>query len=192
MDTTMQRGLKVLIASGILFIFSIIVFFSWGMSFSSMFIQNNPSLTTNQITLNPLESFNSSVTIDSTSKLLTVTIDSINNDQIVLQELVVDPDDNIVSNSTFQKTYFTTISPETTGVYRFSVTNLDQSDTASLYLFFGNLPFVKENGEIDLSTFGGLILGVILFISALVTLIIGIIFYIKDRNREKYRGFIPR
>ncbi|HYF99339.1 MAG TPA: hypothetical protein VD815_04550 [Candidatus Saccharimonadales bacterium] len=188
----MQRGLKVLIASGILFIFSIIVFFSWGMSFSSMFIQNNPSLTTNQITLNPLESFNSSVTIDSTSKLLTVTIDSINNDQIVLQELVVDPNDNIVSNSTFQKTYFTTISPETTGVYRFSVTNLDQSDTASLYLFFGNLPFVKENGEIDLSTFGGLILGVILFISALVTLIIGIIFYIKDRNREKYRGYIPR
>jgi hypothetical protein len=43
-----------------------------------------------------------------------------------------------------------------------------------------------------LSTFGGLVLGVILFISAIVTLIIGAIIFIKDRNREKYRGYIPR
>jgi hypothetical protein len=188
----MQRGLKVLIVSGILFILSIVIFFTWGMSFSSIFIQNNPSLSTNQITLDPLESFNSTVTIDSTSKLLTVTIDSIDNDQILLKELVLDPNDNIVSNSTFQKTYFSTIRPDTTGIYQLSVTNLDRTESASLYLFFGNLPFLKENGEIDFSIFGGLVIGVISFISAVVTLIIGIIFYLKDRNREKYKGFIPR
>ncbi|HKR75002.1 MAG TPA: hypothetical protein VJR94_12920 [Candidatus Nitrosocosmicus sp.] len=188
----MQRGSKVLIASGILFLLSIIVFFTWGMSFSEMFVQNNPSVATSQITLKPLESYNSTVTIDSTSKLLTITIDSINNDQISLQELVIDPDENVISNSTFEKTYFSTLTPETTGDYHFSVTNLDRNDAASLYIFFGNLPFLKDNGEIDLSTFGGLVLGVILFISALVTLIIGAILYIKDRNREKYRGYIPR
>jgi hypothetical protein len=188
----MQRGIKVLIASGILFLLSIIVFFVWGISFSEMFVQNNPSLSTNQITLDPLESYDSSVTIDSTSKLLTITIDSIDNDQILLKELVIDPNDNVVSNSTFQKTYFSTVTPETTGVYQFSVTNLDRNDAASLYIFFGNLPFLNERGEIDLSTFGGLILGVILFISALVTFIMGAIFYFKDRNREKYRGYIPR
>ncbi|MDF0680088.1 MAG: hypothetical protein P0116_03895 [Candidatus Nitrosocosmicus sp.] len=49
----MQRGFKVLILSGALFLSSIIVFFTWGMSFSGMFIQNNPSLSTNQITLDP-------------------------------------------------------------------------------------------------------------------------------------------
>ncbi len=188
----MQRGSKVLIASGILFLLSIIVFFTWGMSFSEMFVQNNPSLSTSQITLEPLESYNSSFTIDSTSKLLTITIDSINDDQILLKEIVIDPDENVVSNSTFERTYFSTLTPETTGEYHFSVTNLDKNDAASLYIFFGNLPFLKDNGEIDLSTFGGLVLGVILFISAIVTLIIGAIIFIKDRNREKYRGYIPR
>ena len=192
MGDRMQRGSKVLIASGILFMLSIIVFFTWGMSFSEMFVQNNPSISTSQINLKPLESYNSTVTIDSTSKLLTITIDSINNDQILLKELVIDPDENVVSNSTFEKTYFATLTPKTTGVYHFSVTNLDRNDAASLYIFFGDLPFLKDNGEIDLSTFGGLVLGVILFISALVTLIIGAILYFKDRNREKYRGYIPR
>ena len=188
----MQRGIKVLIASGILFLLSIVIFFAWGMSFSEMFVKDNPSVSTNQITLDPQDSYNSSVTIDSISKLLTITIDSVNNDQILLKELVIDPNENIVSNSTFQKTYFSTITPQTTGLYQFSVTNLDRSKEASLYIFFGNLPFLKENGEIDVSTFGGLVLGLILFISGLVTLVIGAIIYIKDRNREKYRGFIPR
>ena len=62
------------------------------MSFSGIFIQNNQSLSTNQITLNPLTSFNSSIFINSTDKLLTITIDSLDNDEIVFSELVTDPD----------------------------------------------------------------------------------------------------
>ena len=188
----MQRGFKVLIISGALFLSSIIVFFTWGMSFSGMFIQNNPSLSTNQITLDPLESYNSSIFINSTDKLLTITIDSTDNDQIVLNELVTDPKGKIVSNSTFQKTYFSTITLNSTGRYDISVFNMDQNNKASVYLFFGNLPFLKDNGEIDLSSFGGLVLGVILFIAGLVSFVIGIILYLKDRNKEKYHGFIPR
>ena len=188
----MQRGFKVLIISGALFLSSIIVFFTWGMSFSGMFIQNNPSLSTNQITLDPLTVYNSSIFINSTDKLLTITIDSTDNDQIVLNELVTDPKGKIVSNSTFQKTYFSTITPNSTGRYDISVFNMDQNNKASVYLFFGNLPFLKDNGEIDLSSFGGLVLGVILFIAGLVSFVIGIILYLKDRNKEKYHGFIPR
>ena len=188
----MQRGFKVLIISGALFLSSIIVLFAWGMSFSGMFIQNNPSLSTNQITLDPLTFFNSSIFVDSTDKLLTVTIDSLDNDQIALNERVTDPDGEIVSNSTFQKTYFSTINPNSTGRYEFSVSNTDRNDKATVYLFFGNLPFLKENGELDLTSFGGLVLGVILFIAGLVSFIIGIVLYLKDRNKERYRGFIPR
>ena len=188
----MQRGFKVLIISGALFLSSITVFFTWGMSFSGMFIQNNPSLSTNQITLDPLMSYNSSIFINSTDKLLTITIDSTDNDQIVLNELVTDPKGKIVSNSTFQKTYFSTITPNSTGRYDISVFNMDQNNKASVYLFFGNLPFLKDNGEIDLSSFGGLVLGVVLFIAGLVSFVIGIILYLKDRNKEKYHGFIPR
>ena len=188
----MQRGFKVLIISGALFFSSIIVVFSWGMSFSGMFIQNNPSLSTNQITLNPLMAYNSSIFIDSTDKMLTITIDSTDNNQMVLNELVTDPKGKIVSNSTFQKTYFSTITPDLIGEYNISVFNMDRNDKASFYLFFGNLPFLKENGEIDLSSFGGMILGIILFIAGIISLIIGIILYLKDRNKEKYHGFIPR
>ena len=188
----MQRGFKVLFISGALFLSSIIVFFMWGMSFSSMFVQNNTSLSTNQITLDPLAAYNSSILINSTDKLLTITIDSTDNNQIVLNELVIGPNGKIVSNSTFQKTYFSTITPNSTGRYDISVSNMDQNNKASFYLFFGNLPFLKENGEIDLSSFGGLVLGVVLFIAGIVSFIIGIILYLKDRNKEKYHGYIPR
>ena len=72
------------------------------------------------------------------------------------------------------------------------MSNTDRNDKATVYLFFGNLPFLKENGELDLTSFGGLVLGVILFIAGLVSFIIGIVLYLKDRNKERYRGFIPR
>ena len=188
----MQRGFKVLIISGALFLTSIIVFFMWGIAFSKMFVQNNPSLSTNQITLDPLTAYNSSIFINSTDKLLTITIDSTGNDQMVLNELVTDPKGKIVSNSTFQKTYFCSITPNTTGRYDISVFNMDQNNKASVYLFFGILPFIKENGEIDLSSFGGLVLGVILFIAGIVNFIVGIILYLKDRNKEKYPWFYTK
>jgi hypothetical protein len=188
----MQRGFKVFIISGALFLTSIVVFFIWGMSFSSMFVQNNPSLSTNQITLDPLMAYNSSIFINSTDRPLTITIDSTNNNQMMLNEVVTDTNGKIVSNSTFQKTYFTTITPNSTGKYDISVFNMDKNNKASFYLFFGNLPFLKENGEIDLSSFSGLVLGVMLFIAGLVSFIIGIILYLKDRNKERYHGYIPR
>jgi len=106
--------------------------------------------------------------------------------------LVTNPEGKIVSNSTFQKTYFSTITPNLTGEYNISVFNMERNDKASFYLFFGNLPFLKDSGEIDLSIFGGMILGIILFIAGIISLIIGIILYLKDRNKEKYHGFIPR
>lgn len=188
----MLRGIKVLIASGILFLSSIIVFFTWGVSFSEIFVQDNPSLSTSQINIEPLKSANSSIMVNSTKKLLSVTIDATNNEQIPLREVVIDPTGHVLSNSTFQNTYFTTITPERTGSFKLLITNLDSRQTASIYLFFGDLPFLNENGEIDFTLFGGLLLGIILFASGIISLIIGIIIYVKDNKREKFRGYIPR
>ncbi|MDR4491470.1 MAG: hypothetical protein AB7V56_11015 [Candidatus Nitrosocosmicus sp.] len=188
----MPRGIKVLIISGLLFLSSIIIFFTWGVSFSGIFVQNNPSLSTSQINIEPLQSSNASIAVNSTNKLLSVTIDATNNEQIPLMEVVIDPAGNILSNSTFQNTYFTTITPDRIGDYKLLITNLDPQKTANVYLFFGNLPFLNENGEIDLTIFGGLVLGVILFVAGIIALIVGIILYVKDRNKEKFRGYIPR
>lgn len=188
----MPRGIKVLIISGLLFLSSIIIFFTWGVSFSGIFVQNNPSLSTSQVNIEPLQSSNASIAVNSTNKLLSVTIDATNNEQIPLMEVVIDPAGNILSNSTFQNTYFTTITPDRIGDYKLLITNLDPQKTANVYLFFGNLPFLNENGEIDLTIFGGLVLGVILFVAGIIALIVGIILYVKDRNKEKFRGYIPR
>jgi len=188
----MPRGIKVLIISGLLFLSSIIIFFTWGVSFSGIFVQNNPSLSTSQVNIEPLQSSNASIAVNSTNKLLSVTIDATNNEQIPLMEVVIDPAGNILSNSTFQNTYFTTITPDRIGDYKLLITNLDPKKTANVYLFFGNLPFLNENGEIDLTIFGGLVLGVILFVAGIIALIVGIILYVKDRNKEKFRGYIPR
>jgi hypothetical protein len=155
-------------------------------------VQNNPSLSTSQINIEPLQSSNASIAVNSTNKLLSVTIDATNNEQIPLMEVVIDPAGNILSNSTFQNTYFTTITPDRIGDYKLLITNLDPQKTANVYLFFGNLPFLNENGEIDLTIFGGLVLGVILFVAGIIALIVGIILYVKDRNKEKFRGYIPR
>lgn len=188
----MQRGFKFLIISGILFISSITIFFAWGMSFSEMFILDNSGLTTNQITLEPQNFYNSSIFVNSTNKLLTITIDAINTDQVKLNEFVIGPNNEVISNATFQKTYFSTITPKSTGEYKLSIYNLDDSITADMYIFFGNLPFLTESGEIDFTSFAGLIAGVILFIGGLGCLMMGILFFIKDRNKDRYRDFIPR
>jgi hypothetical protein len=198
----MQRGYKILIVSGILFVASLSIFLIWGITFSGSFITNNQGISTNQITLPPLQSYNTSVYIDSTERLLTLTIDSINNDQLKLREIMIGPDGEIISNSTFQKTYFSTIKPNKTGEYKMTVENLANSDSssssggsssnASLYILFGILPFLTDNGELDLNSFAGLIIGIILFLAGIISLAIGIVFFIKDRNKLNYRGYIPR
>jgi len=141
----------------------------------------------------PLESHNATINIENTQKVFTLTIDSINNDQIRLREIVIGPDGNTISNSTFQKTYFAAINPNSTGEYRLSIYNQDTELAATIYLLFGNLPFIKENGEIDAASFAGLIIGIFLFIGGIISFAIGVIMSLKNRNKEKYgRGYIPR
>ncbi len=189
----MQRGYKVLIISGILFASAIAVFFVWGIVFSNLFLSNSQNLSTSQVIIMPQESHNATISIDNTQKVFTVTIDSINNDQIKLREIVTGPDGRTISNSSFQKTYFAAIEPNSTGEYRLSITNQDTESTASVYMLFGNLPFVKENGEIDAASFSGLIIGIFLFIGGIISFAIGVVLSLKDRNKEKFsRGFIPR
>ncbi len=189
----MQRGYKILIISGILFASAIAVFFVWGITFSNLFLSNTKSLSTSQVNIMPLQSHNATISIDNTQKVFTVTIDSIDNAQIKLREIVIGPDGRTISNSTFQKTYFAAINPNSTGEYRLSITNQDTESTANIYMLFGNLPFIKENGEIDVASFSGLIIGIFLFIGGIISFAVGVILSFKDRNKEKFsRGFIPR
>ncbi len=95
---------------------------------------------------------------------------------------MVGPEDNVVSNYTFQKIYFSTIKPNTTGEYKMTIINTDKSiNNTSLDVFFGILPFLKDKGELDMGSFVWLIGGLISFTTGLVSLSIDTIFLIKER-----------
>ena len=169
------------------------VFFYWGITFSELFIANNHSFFTSQINLPYLQSYNSSIYINSTNKLLTLTIASNNNDQIKFREIVIGPDEKTISNSTFQKTCFSTIKINKTEEYSMVVTNTDkQRSNTSLYIFFGIIPFLKDIGKLDTSSFIGLIIGIISFGVGVILFALGIILLIKDRNKQNYRYYISR
>jgi hypothetical protein len=191
----MQRGYRILVVSGILFATSVSISFVWGITFSGLFIANNQGLSANQVTLTTLHAYNTSIHIDSVNRPLTLAIDSINNDQSKLREIVTGPSGELISNATFQKTHFSTIKPNKTGEYELSVVQLEKKprDDAAVYVLFGVLPFLKENGELELGVFAGLIVGIFLFIGGIVSLTAGTIISIKYRNRrQSLRKFIPR
>ena len=191
----MQKGYRLLVLSGILFVTSVSISFVWGITFSGLFIANNQGLLANQITLSPLHAYNTSIYIDSIDRPLTIAMDSINNDQPKLREVVTGPSGEVISNSTFQKTYFFTIKPNKTGEYEFSVVQLENKsrNDATLYVLFGVLPFLKENGELEWSVFTGLIVGIFLFVGGIFFLVAGLFISFRDRNRrQSLRKFIPR
>lgn len=188
----MQRGYKILIISGILFTTSITLFFIWGISFSNLFINNNPTLSANQISIFPGDSYISKVFVSSTNKLLTLAIESRNNDQVLLSQKIIGPNESIITNSTFKKSFFYVIKPKLIGEYKTIIKNLDAKSNVNVNIFFGNLPFLNENGEIDLGLFTGFIVGIVLFIGGIVSLTIGIVLFLKDRNKWKFSKNIPR
>ncbi len=54
------------------------------------------------------------------------------------------------------------------------VTNTDiAANNTSLYIFFGILPFLKDNGKLDINGFIGLIGGLISFGDGVILFIIG-------------------
>jgi hypothetical protein len=107
-------------------------------------------------------------------------IKSTNNDQIKFKEIVVGLGDMIISNSTFQKTYFSTINLNNTGEYKMTVINTDKTiNNTSSYIFFGILPYFSDNGELNVNSFAGLLIGILFFIMGLISLTIGTIFSSK-------------
>ncbi len=161
----MQRGYRILVVSGTLFATSVSISFVWGITFSGLFMANNQSLLANQITLTTLHTYNTSIYIDSINRHLTLAIDYINNNQLKLREIVTGPSGEVISNSTFQKTYFSTIKPNKTGRYELSIFQLENKtlDDTTLHILFGVLPFLKDNGELELGMFTGLIVEIFLF-----------------------------
>jgi len=65
------------------------------------------------------------------------------------------------------------------------------ASTASIGVLAGSLPFVGANNQVNLNSFSGIIVGVILTITGIIILIAGVIVLILDRRRIRPKTYPP-
>jgi len=90
----------------------------------------------------------------------------------------------------FTKQFFTTFKPDISGKYTVTIYNLGHTPV-SIGVLAGNLPFVGANNQVNLNSFSGIIVGVILTITGIIILIAGVIVLILDRRRIRPKTYPP-
>jgi vacuolar-type H+-ATPase subunit I/STV1 len=96
------------------------------------------------------------------------------------------PFGRILNTNEFSKDFFTTFKANTVG--KFTLTILNQgSNPVNVDGFFGYMPFVGENNQVNLSSLNSLLIGISLFIIGIIVMIVGIVFTIIDKKRENRR-----
>jgi hypothetical protein len=85
---------------------------------------------------------------------------------------------------------FTTFKPDIVGKYTATIYNLGHTPV-SVDVLVGNLPFVGANNRVNLNSFGGIIVCVVLSIIGIIVLIAGIIVLILDRRRARPKVHPP-
>ncbi|HYT41962.1 MAG TPA: hypothetical protein VEP90_06425, partial [Methylomirabilota bacterium] len=88
----------------------------------------------------------------------------------------------VISTNEFTKPFLTTIKPDVMGRYNLVIDNLG-GRLVSVGILFGNLPFVSQNNQLNLTLFGGLVAGGILAVAGIIALIVGPVVLIVDRRR---------
>ena len=99
-----------------------------------------------------------------------------------LRETLRNPNGEVISTNEFTRQFLTTIKPDVIGKYTLTIDNLGGS-LASVGILFGDLPFVGQNNQLNLSLFGGLVTGGILAVTGIIALIAGLVILIVDRRR---------
>lgn len=107
-----------------------------------------------------------------------------------LRETVRNPNGIIMTSNEFTGAFFTTFKPDIVGKYTATIYNLGHTPV-SVDVLVGNLPFVGANNHVNLNSFGGIIIGVVLSIIGIVVLIAGIIVLILDRRRTRPKVHPP-
>jgi hypothetical protein len=89
-----------------------------------------------------------------------------------------------MTSNNFTKQFFTTFKPDISGKYTVTVYNFGHAPV-SVGVLVGNLPFMGANNQVNVSSFSGIIIGVILTITGIIVLIAGVIVLILDRRRMR-------
>ncbi|MFY9871417.1 MAG: hypothetical protein WAK17_17015 [Candidatus Nitrosopolaris sp.] len=181
----MQRGYLILIVGGALLASGIVISVIWAGSLGGRNILQNTIL--NGVSIYPSGTATAITQVNDVSRPLSLVISiepNHNTDQAnpTLRETLRNPNEEVISTNEFTRQFLTTIKPDVIGKYTLTVDNLGGS-LVSVGILFGNLPFVGQNNQLNLSLFGGLVTGGILAITGIIALIAGLVVLIVDRRR---------
>ncbi|MFZ0512999.1 MAG: hypothetical protein WAM14_15430 [Candidatus Nitrosopolaris sp.] len=179
----MQRGYLILIVGGALLASGIVISVIWAGSLGGRIIHQNTIL--NGVSIYPSGTASALTQVTDVSRPLSLVISiEPNTDQTnpTLRETVRNPNGEVISTNEFTKQLLITIKPDVIGKYTLTIDNLGGS-LVSIGILFGNLPFVGQNNQLNLSLFGGLVTGGILAVAGIIALIAGLVVLIVDRRR---------
>lgn len=197
----LQRGYIILIIGAALLIAGIVISMIWAGSFANSFLRQGMIL--NDVALAPSTSGRNTIRLTDIAHPIALQIhfesqnSNTNSSQtsntavgrhVSLNEIVKDPADKILSNTTFSRQFFTTLKPTAQGTYTLIISNLG-SDTIKVGALFGPATFLNEENQINFDILGGVIAGLSVAVLGILALIAGIIVLIIDRRkRAKGKG----
>lgn len=195
----LQRGYIILIIGAALLIAGIVVSMIWAGSFANSFLRQGMIL--NDVALAPSASGKNTIRVTDIAHPIALQVhfesqDSNSNSSqnektsnntpvgrhVSLNEVVKDPADKILSNTTFSRQFFTTLRPTAQGTYTLIISNLG-SDTIKVGALFGPATFLNEENQINFDILGGVIAGLSAAVLGILALIAGIIVLILDRRK---------
>lgn len=195
----LQRGYIILIIGAALLIAGIIISMIWAGSFANSFLRQGMIL--NDVALAPSASGRNTIRVTDIAHPIALRVhfesqgsnsNSSQNEktsnttpisrQVRLNEVVKDPADKILSNTTFSRQFFTTLRPTAQGTYTLIISNLG-SDTIKVGALFGPATFLNEENQINFDILGGVIGGLSAAVLGILALIAGIIVLILDRRK---------
>jgi hypothetical protein len=195
----LQRGYIILIIGAALLIAGIVISMIWAGSFANSFLRQGMIL--NDVALAPSASGKNTIRVTDIAHPIALQVhfesqDSNSNSSqnektsnntpvgrhVSLNEVVKDPADKILSNTTFSRQFFTTLRPTAQGTYTLIISNLG-SDTIKVGALFGPATFLNEENQINFDILGGVIAGLSAAVLGILALIAGIIVLILDRRK---------
>jgi len=189
----MKRGHIILVAGAAMLVAGIAISVVWGVSFASSFLADNSIVE--RTSLGPGESVNATRNVDSLYRPIFLAVgadpqQSQQNDGFRLRETMTDPNGRVVSSNEFQESYSTTVTPEVTGTYTVTISNLG-TGPVTIGGAFGHVPFLGADRQPDvegmMSTggLGTIITGGGLTIAGVVTLIAGAVITVLDSRKRQ-------
>jgi hypothetical protein len=202
----MKRGYIILISGAVLLVAGIIISAVWAVQFAGSFLRDNTIVA--QTSVDAGKSVDTRINVDQLDRPVSLAIGidqtqlqplpsqqqqtpATQSSDIRLKEEVTDPNGRVVSSNEFSNSFFTSFTPEVTGVHTVTISNLG-TRTVSVNGAFGYMPFIGPDSKPNFDNMiggGGWGLGMIIAGGALagvgvVTLIIGAIITVVDSRKH--------